>query len=140
MDNNEIWDLSNTNFDSTNRQFTISNNISRTKMTINIQLGIEHNNGTTPGHNISQLIEFWLGKNSDPDFKNIFTIERSYNFNISRLFWYSGTITLIGGDSTFNKDFITNDTFYFTCQRSGTATNIATIKQSRINITWEALN
>lgn len=113
-------------------------------MTINIQLGIEHVNGSTPGHNINQLIEFWLGKNSgavvDPDFKNIFTIERSYNFNQSRLFWYSGTITLIGGDSTFSKDFITNDTFYFTCQQSGTAGITATIKQSRINITWEALN
>ena len=141
LDDNEIWDLSNSNFSSTNRQFTISNNISRTKMTINIQLGIKHiNNTANVGHTISQLIEFWLGKNNDPVFKNIFTIERSYNFNQPRLFWYSGTITLIGGDSTFSKDFTTNDTFYFTCQQSGTASNNATIEQSRINITWEALN
>ena len=141
LDDNEIWDLSNSNFSSTNRQFTISNNISRTKMTINIQLGIKHiNNTANVGHTISQLIEFWLGKNNDPVFKNIFTIERSYNFNQPRLFWYNGTITLIGGDSTFSKDFTTNDTFYFTCQQSGTATNIATIEQLRINITWEALN
>ena len=142
LDDNEIWDLSNNNFDSANRQFTIPNNISRTKMTINIQLGIIHtNNSVAVGHTISQLIEFWLGKNNDPVFKNIFTIERSYNFNKQlRIFWYSGTITLIGGDSTFSKDFIAGDTFYFTCQQSGTASNSAIIQESRINITWEALN
>jgi hypothetical protein len=118
--------------------------VSRTKMTISIQFGVSWGYGGVTPSPYRIISVWWIGKNNSPTFKRIATVERSYNINApsaTSTYIYNATVTLVGGDSTTNVDFVSGDTFYFTAQQSGTASAQGTfVNETRVNITWEALN